>query len=46
MKELAMLDAQGASLALALLTTSSGLAQEKALTPEGQRFLTRGLEQL
>src|SRR6266850_6349397 len=45
MKGLAVLAGQACSLLLAVMTTTTGLAQERALSLEGQRFLMRGAEQ-
>jgi subtilase family serine protease len=45
MKGLAVLAGQACSLLLAVMTTPSGFAQERALSLEGQRFLMRGAEQ-
>jgi subtilase family serine protease len=45
MKGSAMLAAQACGLALAVMMTTSGVAQEQALTPEGQRFILQGSEQ-
>src|SRR5271169_5813945 len=46
MKGLAGLAAQALSLGVAVMMTTSGVAQEKALTLEGQRFVMQGAEQL
>ena len=45
MKGLAVPAGQACSLLLAVMTTTSGFAQERALSLEGQRFLMRGAEQ-
>src|SRR5882762_2232278 len=45
MKGSAMLAAQACALALAVMMTTPGVAQEQALTPEGQRFILQGSEQ-
>ncbi|MFL6603786.1 MAG: peptidase S8 [Steroidobacteraceae bacterium] len=45
MKGLAVLAGQACFLLLAVMTTTSGFAQERALSLEGQRFLMRGAEQ-
>ena len=46
MKRMARLAGQACYALLAAMMTTSGFAQEKALTLEGQRFLMRGAEQL
>jgi subtilase family serine protease len=45
MKGMAGLAGQAFSLVLAVMMTTSGVAQERALSLEGQRFLMRGTEQ-
>jgi hypothetical protein len=46
MKGSAVLAGQAVCVALAVMMTTPGFAQEKALTLEGQRFLMQGMEQL